>query len=78
MTRQIHEVATYFSHIFKGNAGNEMEVAFIMTNKVIEFLDLDRDKEVYNSNDGEVKKTIFSSIRNCIQIENTKGGRMRS
>ena len=75
MTRQNHEIAIYFSRILEVTAGNKMKVVFTVTNKVVESLDLERDKGLYNSNDEEVNKSIISSIRNYMQIDNTKGGR---
>lgn len=74
MTRRIHEIATYFSRILEVIAGNKMKVAFAVTNKAVELLYLERDKELYNSNNEEVNKSIISSIHDCMQIDNTKGG----
>ena len=57
-SRRTNTIATYLSRILKVIAGNETKVAFAVTKKVLELLDLERDTQLYNSNDEELKKSL--------------------
>lgn len=60
------------------SSDNEVKVACVVTKKILELLDLERDKQLFNSNDKEVNKYIVNSICNYIQTDDSRGGRMRS